>query len=95
MSIRMKQGETILWNVEDDLGDLTGVTITAGIRQGDFYKALTVTPVDLSVGTYTITGPDTSEFPAGTHLCDIKYTLSDSKDFSETFRVIFEKKVTV
>lgn len=94
MALRMKRGETILWNAEDDIGDLTGVTITASIGRADFHQVLTVTADDLTVGKYIITGPDTKNFPIGPMSCDIKYVVDGTTDLSNTFRVIVESGIT-
>ncbi|MGB1215526.1 MAG: hypothetical protein ACPG4X_19305 [Pikeienuella sp.] len=90
----MKRGETILWHVQDELGDISEVTITAALARVGFYQELTVTPDDLSVGTYTITGPDTSDFPVGIMSCDIEYVVDGVTDLSNTFRVNVQENIT-
>lgn len=93
--IRIKPGETLEWSCVDDSGDLTGTTIEAAVKFGDFYYALTVTPVDLTAGTYTISAASTAQFPQGQRLdCDIKYTASGAVTYSTTFSIYVDKQVT-
>lgn len=100
--IRLKPGATLLWNVVDDGGDLTGTTITAAVAtprapygdRGEFSYTLTVTETDLSAGEYTISAADTSTFPPGPLDCDIKYSVGGVVTYSDTFRIYVDKKVT-
>ncbi|MGB1390297.1 MAG: hypothetical protein ACPG61_15575 [Paracoccaceae bacterium] len=94
MTIRIKPGATLEWAVTDDSGDLTGTTIEAALAFGDFYYALTVTPVDLTVGTYTITAASTATFPPGRLDCDLKYTEAGAVVFTDTFSIYVDRKVT-
>lgn len=94
MSIRIKPGETLRWVCVDDSGDLTGTTIEAAVRFGDFYYQLTVTEDDLSAGQYTISAASTANYPLGRLDCDIKYTSSGVVTFSQTFPIYVEKQVT-
>ena len=94
MSLRIKPGETLEWGVFDDSGDLTGTTIAASVERGSFRYDLTVTPVDLSVGSYTITALDTSTFPVGNMSADIKYTYEGTVAKSHTFTVHVDKAIT-
>lgn len=94
MSLRIKPGETLEWDGYDDSGDLTGTTITASVERGSFRYDLTVTPVDLSVGTYTITALSTTTFPVGNLSCDIKYVYESTVAKSHTFTVHVDKAIT-
>ncbi|WP_028955923.1 hypothetical protein [Sulfitobacter sp. 20_GPM-1509m] len=94
MSLRIKPGETLEWSVVDDSGDLTGTTIESAVSFGDFYYQLTVTEVDLSIGSYTISATSTEYFPPGRLNCDLKYTVSGTVTYSDTFSVYVDKRVT-
>lgn len=94
MAIRIKPGETLEWACVDDAGDLTGTTIAAAVKNGDFYYALTVTETDLTIGSYSLSAASTSTFPVGWMDCDLKYTVSGVVTFSDTFRIYVDPGVT-
>lgn len=95
MSISIKPGATLEWLCVHGALDLTGYTIEAALGKGDFYQALTVTPVDLSTGQFKLsaTPAQTEDFPVGPLLGDIKLTSGDVS-YTDTFRINVLKKVT-
>lgn len=94
MSIRMKPGDTLEWDVTDSQGDLTGTTIEAALSSGSFYYPLTVTPVDLTIGSYTLTAASTVDFPIGRMNGDLKYSVSDTVVRTNTFSIYVDKGIT-
>ncbi|QCO57452.1 hypothetical protein EOK75_17210 (plasmid) [Pseudorhodobacter turbinis] len=94
MTLKIKQGETLSWSVEDDSGDISGTVIEAALLGNGFYQTLVITPIDLTVGTYEISATDTSGFPTGSLSCDIRYTAGGIVVATDTFYVEVLKGVT-
>ena len=90
---QFKRGDTLTLNVEDDVADLTDLTIEAAVRHGSsFYAAFTVS--DITEDSFVLSA-DTSTWPYGSVDCDIKYTDSAGDIArSHTFQIMIMQEVT-
>ena len=78
-SIQVKQGGALTLRHEVKLDgvavDLTGWTFASQIQFNDeVVGSFTITPTDLANGIITLSVADTSEWPLGTLIFDVKYT---------------------
>lgn len=99
--ISVKKGSTFAMNCvarDDDNTpfNLTGWTINSALRfQNKLLGYFTVTPVNLTLGQYTLSGLPTSNWPTETLQVDIKYTSQSGViSYTDTFYIICQASVT-
>lgn len=82
MVIKLKRGDTLRLlaqvKVDDVITDISGWTISACVTDNNkFTTCLTGTILNALVGYYELRA-DTSKWPVGKLICDVKYTLSNN-----------------
>lgn len=92
----LTRGNTLELSAVDDNGDLTGFTLKCSAKLGTFSADLLVSPVDLTIGSYTLsaTATETSGWPLGALEADILYKKDGIVTSSQTFQIYVSEGVT-
>lgn len=91
--LTIKRGTTLNLPCTETSIDLDDVEITAAVRLGGFYEALTVSSIVPGAGTYLLSA-DTAKWPLGSLECDIKYKAPTYTVRTPTFEIILTGEVT-
>lgn len=95
--LQFKRGNSFVLACQYKGGPITGWTIKSQIRKnGELIAELVTTIVDASQGTFKLEyAGDTSDWPATSLSCDIRYTTASGQIIStETFLIEVQKQVT-